>query len=203
MERVLRRMGRGYVVEAVTPPTTAPISQATESNTEFAEATADPYRPPAAAVTSPSNDMKEFHPPRRVPMANGVRWVVDAWPIFAEQPLRWIGAFILYMLLIVLPGYIPFIGLAVSSVLYPMIVGGLMIMAYRQSQRTDTGIGALFSGFSTQTSALLTLGAIYFVGSFLANAVATALVIIHGAPPLRAAALSFKGCTKNVPPLSL
>jgi hypothetical protein len=123
----------------------------------------DPYAPPAADLTppAPGNRSTHLYPPRSVAAGRGWGWVAAAWRLFKNSPLTWVGAIVLYLLIIIALGFIPFVGGLVTTILGPMFTGGLMIGAHHQHAGGHFELKHLFAGFSHQSGPLALVGVAY------------------------------------------
>src|SRR5262245_25442982 len=70
----------------------------------------------------------DFNPEGRgVPAGKGWRWIVDAWAFTAPQRGTFIGVFLLYIVVLMALGIVPFVGFVASALLTPVISGGLQL----------------------------------------------------------------------------
>ena len=137
-----------------------------------------PYAPPKADLTPPPGNTagEDLFPPRPVPAGRGWGWVADAWPLFRDYPGAWIGACLIYALIMIALSFIPVLGTLATTLLGPILTAGLMIGAEVQHGGGRFEIGHLFAGFSRNPGRLALLGVAY-VGA----AVLVGLVIGAGA----------------------
>ena len=127
--------------------------------------TDNPYAPPASDLSLPENrgfSGEPLRPPRGVPAGHALNWITGGWQLFKERPWPWIGAFLLYSLITIALGLIPFgVGGLVSSILGPMLTGGLMMGAHQQYRGGGFRVGALFSGMKSRPGPLALVGIAY------------------------------------------
>ncbi len=123
----------------------------------------DPYAPPAADLTPPLPDNRSEHlyPPRAVAAGRGWGWITAAWRLFKDNPLTWVGAIVLYLLIITALGFIPFVGGLITAILGPMFTGGLIIGAHHQHFGGRFELKHLFAGFSHKSGPLALVGVAY------------------------------------------
>ncbi len=122
------------------------------------------YAPPRMDPIPPPFDTTEdaLHPPRAVSAGRGWGWIAEAWPLFTDRPGAWIGAVLLYGLILGVLGLVPLIQVA-TAVIGPMLIAGLMIGAHRQFRGEDFAVGHLFAGFATRPGPLALVGLTYLL----------------------------------------
>jgi len=123
----------------------------------------NPYAAPKSRVEDAPDARAdgEFVPDgRRVAAGNGWRWIADAWAFTAEQRGTFIGVFLLYILVLMAFGLVPFVGALASALLTPVITGGLQLGfdAVRRGGRLE--VASLFSAFQSHTGKLVAVGAV-------------------------------------------
>ncbi|NKN34577.1 BPSS1780 family membrane protein [Marichromatium bheemlicum] len=126
--------------------------------------TADPYAPPQADLTPPPRadaGDDRLHDPIAVGAGRGWGWVADGWSLFRAQPLPWIGALVLFYLILIVSNLVPVVGGIASTVLGPLFTGGLMLGAHAQYRGGRFGVAHLFAGFSTRPGPLALIGVLY------------------------------------------
>lgn len=128
----------------------------------------NPYSPPRSDLTTSAarGDAETLGNPRAVAAARGWGWIADAWPLFKDRPLAWIGAVLALMLVYFLLSLVPFVGGLISTVLGPAFTGGLAIGAHFQYGGGRFEVNHLFAGLMRNPNGLLVLGAAY-LGLFL------------------------------------
>jgi len=111
---------------------------------------------------------------RSVAAARGWRWIAESFALFQKSPLMWLmitlGLFIAFKLIVL----IPFIGVA-AILLMPILLVGLMEGCRALDFGQELKPTYLLSGFTRNTAALATLGAIYLAGNLLIILVITML----------------------------
>jgi uncharacterized membrane protein len=130
---------------------------------------ANPYAPPRADLTPPplASDGHAFYPPRSVSARCGWTWITDAWELFKGHPGAWIGALLLFYLIIIVLSLVPVVGGLVTTVLSPMLSAGLMLGAHAQYQGQGFRVSALFAGISRKPGPLAQVGLVYLMFALL------------------------------------
>ena len=98
---------------------------------------------------------------RVVPSINGVRWLTEGWRIFRAAPFGWFALVFAYWLLMTLVSLLPFIGVAIASVLVPALSLGFMAAARAASHGARVELQQLLEGFRHERRAMLILGIAY------------------------------------------
>jgi hypothetical protein len=153
----------------------------------------NPYAAPKSHVedaphTLPDGDF--LGEGRGVPAGNGWRWIADAWTFTGTQRGMFIGVFLLYFLLIIAFNLVPFLGPIASTLLMPVITGGLMLGFDAVRRGEPLEVAHLFAGFQRHAGKLVALGAISFgigiivaIVMFVVLGVSFATMFIGGAQP--------------------
>lgn len=117
----------------------------------------DVYAPPEAPLDpeagAGSMDLIE---PRRVAAGRGWAWIAEGFSYFAQSPGPWIGAAVVWALMIMVLNFIPF----AFPILQPLFVGGVMLGCLNQDRGDGFEFRHLFSGFSHQAGKLAILGVV-------------------------------------------
>jgi uncharacterized membrane protein len=129
---------------------------------EAAAAAANPYAPPESDVTPA--EAGAFGSPRKVAAGNGWRWIADGWGHFRQNPGPWIGATLVWLLLMGAMSAVPMVGSLASSILGPVFLAGFMLGANAQYEGEDFEVRHLFAGFSERFGALALVGLLNLVG---------------------------------------
>jgi hypothetical protein len=121
----------------------------------------DPYAPPTADLTPPAPDHHSEHlyPPRSVAAGRGWNWIAAAWGLFKDNPLTWMGANVLCLLITIPLQFIPIVGDFVTPILGPIFTGGLIIGAHHQHGGGRFELKHLFAGFSRKAGPLVLVNA--------------------------------------------
>jgi len=169
----LQRMGLVIRLEPVDPVTDAgglSLEPVPEASAEARQDTADsnPFATPQADLVDGDQE-GEMHDPVTVPAGNGWRWLADGFQLFKRNPVAWIGALVVWVVISMVLSLIPLVNLAVS-LFSGVIGGGFMLGARAQDEGGDFKVGHLFAGFSNNFGGLLLLGVFYLVGIILIGA---------------------------------
>jgi len=105
--------------------------------------------------------------PKRMAAGRGTAWLVDGFGYFRENPLNWILAMLLFLIVSILLNLVPVIGSVAMSVLMTVFIGGIMLGCHSQKQGGGFRVKHLFAGFTRNTGQLLLLGVLYLAGNFL------------------------------------
>ncbi|SDX50851.1 hypothetical protein [Thiocapsa roseopersicina] len=83
----------------------------------------NPYAPPRADLTPPRTEDEEdaLQAPQSRPVGQGWRWITDAWQLFKAQPGAWIGAVVLFYIILILVSIVPWVGGLAVTILTPML----------------------------------------------------------------------------------
>jgi len=90
-------------------------------------------------------------------------WLGEGWRLFKLNPGMWIALILVYLVIIVVLSFIPFLGALILALVTPALSTGLVHAARELDQGRDLAIEQLFAGLKEpkQRTPLLTLGAIY------------------------------------------
>jgi uncharacterized membrane protein len=99
--------------------------------------------------------------PNAVDAGRGWGWIQDAWGLFKQAPWAWIGAVLLFYLIVILVSLVPLIGGLATTILGPMFTAGLMLGAQAQDRGEGFKVGRLFAGFSARPGPLALVGVVY------------------------------------------
>lgn len=122
----------------------------------------NPYKPPESDVTAQVNDEHyDLLPePRALSVGAGIGWITQSWPLVKND----LGAWILIVLALfgiqVFLGMVPGIGDVVSSVISPVLTGGILMGARAVHAGKKLRFDYLFEGFKQKFAPLAALGAI-------------------------------------------
>ncbi len=142
-----------------------------------ADAEQNPYAAPQSDVSPVSDsDSGEMTGPHSVPAGNGWSWIAGGWNYFKQNPLAWIGAIIVWFVMMMAATIIPLIGPLAVNLLTPVIMAGFMLGANEQREGGSFGLRHLFAGFSTNAGKLILVGLFYLIGMFLIMTVVAMVV---------------------------
>ena len=105
---------------------------------------------------------------KQVGTKQGLQWILNGLYQFRQSPLIWvILCSALYTIIAILSYSLELIGLLVFTILFPILLAGLMTGCKSLDQGEKLQFSHLFSGFKISPAPLLTLGAISLVGQLL------------------------------------
>lgn len=107
----------------------------------------------------------------------GVAWWGDAWRLFVASPWIWIAITVLFVVVMATLAFIPMLGSLASSVLAPVLLGGVFAGCRALDRGGELTVGHLFRGFSDRLGPLVIVGLFYLAGSFVIAAVFIALLL--------------------------
>src|SRR5512140_459183 len=113
-----------------------------------------------------------------VPASNGARWLGEAFAIFRQKPMAWIGLCAGWLVITFGLIIVPLIGGVIANFLQPVFFASFAIIAYRQIAGEPVAMGDLFLGFRRNLRALVNLGALLLI----AEIVIFALMALMGLP---------------------
>jgi hypothetical protein len=96
--------------------------------------------------------------PRAVDGSRGVDWWSEAWSLFMKNPGMWVVFGVIFLVMMVMLGFIPVLGGLASAVLTQVIVGGWMLSARKLESGGNLDPADLFSGFKDRLNPLLAVG---------------------------------------------
>lgn len=123
--------------------------------------TTNPYSAPAAPVADPVQGPQGNFVlgGRGVGAGRGWRWIVEGWALFKLHPWTWILIGVVFVLIMLVLGFIPILGPIASWILGPMLSGGLVLGCRSLEQGRGLQFGHLFAGFSERPGSLAGVGA--------------------------------------------
>ncbi len=137
---------------------------------------------------------------RAVAAGRGWGWIAAGWELFKKQPGMWIALFVALLVIMVVLGILPILGVFASTVLTPVFGAGIFAAGRAVDEGRELEFAHLFAGFRERFTTLVLVGAIY-LGAAVVLALAVGLVtgaslfaIFAGATPdmaTPAAALAF------------
>ena len=115
--------------------------------------------------------------PKTVAAGRGAGWVTDGFGIFKSSPLAWIGAYIIFFILVMVISLIPLLSVLLN-IFFPVIMGGFMLGCREQEQGGAFRVDHLFAGFTQPCfGRLVILGVLFFVASIL---LVSLMILIFG-----------------------
>jgi uncharacterized membrane protein len=158
--------------------------------------TSNPYAAPTARLSDPWALGAVVENGRRVPAGSGAGWFARGWALFKVAPGAWIAIFLIFLVMLVVIGMIPFIGSVINIFLQPMLMGGIMMACQAAEKQEPVRVGTLFSAFSTHAGPLALLGLL----SFAAYIATIAIIGIVAAIAIGTAGISGMFDRGSMPP---
>jgi hypothetical protein len=126
--------------------------------------TINPYAAPRAAVADETLVLNaDFVPGGQArPAGRGWTWITEGWEIFRRQPGMWIGLWVVFMVIFLPAGSIPFLGSVLTALFWPVFMAGIAIGCRAVDQGGRLELGHLFAGFREGLATLVGVGAISF-----------------------------------------
>jgi len=115
--------------------------------------------------------------PRSVDAGRGASWWSEGWRLFVPSVGPWLLIVVILIVLQICLQLIPVVGHLANSVLFPVLVGGLMLGCRAVDRGEPLRVSHLFAGFSTRTGPLLIVGLLY-TGFMLAIIVVVAGILL-------------------------
>ena len=112
---------------------------------------------------------------RRVEIGNAFAWLQQGWALFVAWPGQWLGLTIVLLVLVFGTSIVPWFGWLASTLLTPLLAGGMLHACRQVADGRRPEIPDLFHGFSHRASELVLLGVANMLG-WLLIALLTALV---------------------------
>lgn len=103
-------------------------------------------------------------PGRRVRAAAGVEWVGAGWRLFRKATLMWIAFLVLFFLVHVGLGFVPWVGMWIGNLVSPILMGGISLGCRSLETGGDLELEHLLAGFRRNTGPLVAVGVVYVLG---------------------------------------
>lgn len=125
----------------------------------------NPYQAPQAPVSdfqSPGSPEELLESPRSVRAGRGIDWYQESWQLFQRHPFLWLGVLLLFVLVAMGLGMIPY-GALLQYITFPFLMAVVFTLGDRLRRRADSG--PLFEQIYDQIGAvavpLVILGLLY------------------------------------------
>jgi uncharacterized membrane protein len=154
--------------------------------------THNPFEPPKSDVADPQQPapaVQLISNGQRLPIGAGVDWISEAFALFGKAPGIWIVITVIFFMGNFVLAFVPGIGGLASTLLGPVLVGGLMLGCRALEQGEALEINHLFAGFKEHVGPLVLIGALYLIG-LIGVMLIVALIIILPAVLLIGVSLS-------------
>ena len=127
----------------------------------------NPFKAPTAVVADQAQGSSGFIPEgRKVPIGSSLNWLGTGWRFFKEASGVWIGIALIFLIIQIVIGLIPFVNLLGGFIL-PILVGGLMLGCKAMDDGEPLSINQLFAGFSGYAGRLFLIGLLDMVYIFV------------------------------------
>ena len=110
-------------------------------------------------------------PGRKVRAGAGVDWVADGWRLFRKATLMWIVFLVLFFLINLGLGMVPWVGMLIGNLVSPILLGGIALGCRSLETDGDLELEHLLAGFRRNTGMLVAIGVIYTLGELALFAV--------------------------------
>lgn len=120
-------------------------------------------------------------------------WYGQAFAMFKLAPGIWIGIILILFVLLLVMALIPILGQAASNLLFPVVMGGLMMGCHALYQGRELKIDHLFAGFQDKFGPLALLGLFYLIATFLVLMMMGIVVAIFAGGAIFAGIMSGSG----------
>ncbi|OGT19286.1 MAG: hypothetical protein A2V90_09450 [Gammaproteobacteria bacterium RBG_16_57_12] len=114
--------------------------------------------------------------PQKLGAGSGWSWIKEGFYYFKQNPVTWILACIVMLIIFAGLSFIPLLNLA-GSLLGPVFTAGFMLGCQKVYQGDDFTLGDLFSGFQTNAGALVLVGLINLLMTIAVIVVAFGILI--------------------------
>jgi uncharacterized membrane protein len=123
--------------------------------------------------------------PRTVGAGNGWTWIADGFSLFAKNAVMWVVLAVILIVCVVVINLIPLLGGLAFALLWPVLVGGLLLGCRALDNGQALEVPHLFAGFQSgdRLQHLIIVGAAYLVATIVALLI---LVVAIGLPALGA-----------------
>ncbi|HEU5176864.1 MAG TPA: BPSS1780 family membrane protein [Burkholderiales bacterium] len=157
--------------------------------------TTNPYAAPKAAVADETVVINADYIPggQSRPAGAGWTWIADSWNLFKRQPGMWIGMWLLFVIIMIGTGILPFLGTILTALFWPVFVAGFAVGCRALDEGGELEIAHLFAGFRERLGTLIGVGALSLLASFIIGMVvglglgAGAFTMMSGDPETMAA----------------
>lgn len=131
--------------------------------------TENPFRPPSSELLTeaPQAVGGLIQGGRVLPASRGAVWFREGLRMTMRAPLQWLVVLVMFVLITLAISIIPIVSM-LSSILMPVLLGGVMLGCHTLAHGGRLELSHLFKGFElSRRSALLMVGVLYLAGSTL------------------------------------
>jgi len=125
----------------------------------------NPHQAPAANIEMAASP-GQLSGARTVAAGRGLSWYGEGFELFKQSPWIWILNIVLFFIIMSVMSAVPFVSI-LSSLLYPVFVGGLILGCRDLDEGNELKVSHVFAGFQHRTGPLVGLGAINLILSIL------------------------------------
>lgn len=122
----------------------------------------NPYEPPKSDVTPVTNDqnLSLLPAPRSLPAGAGISWLSESWPMVKSNLGTWVLITLALFAIQFVLGIVPVAGDIVSSLIGPVMTGGILMGVRAIAGGETLRFDYLFEGFKQKFGPLVGLGAL-------------------------------------------
>ncbi len=122
----------------------------------------NPYAPPSEASMGYDEMLDGEHfglldEPRQCEAGRGIGWIVEAFNIFKQYWALWIGMAVVYMIITMVIGNIPFVSLIFWALFAYHFGAGFILVCAEQEEGYEPLFGTMFSAFQSHLGELIIL----------------------------------------------
>ena len=103
-------------------------------------------------------------PGRKVRAGAGVDWVAVGWRLFRKASVMWIVFVVLFFLVHVGLGMVPWVGMWIGNLVSPILMGGIALGCRSLETGGELELEHLLAGFRRNTGLLFAIGVVYALG---------------------------------------
>lgn len=137
------------------------------------------FTPPSPSFPSPNPPPTPESPPPggwAVAAGRGAQWWGEGWRLFVAAPWLWIVITLVFVAVMFVLALIPFVGQLASTLLSPVLAGGVLIGARAVDRGEPLTVGTLFACFDRRFGPLLVVALLYLAGWLVVSALAVAII---------------------------
>lgn len=123
----------------------------------------NPYSPPKSDVTPPPlpvSGMELLTEPRSVSAGSGISWLSESWSMVKNNLGVWVLITLVLFIIQIVLGFIPIAGDIISSIIGPVLTGGILLGVRAVDGGEKLRFDYLFEGFKQKFAPLAGLGAL-------------------------------------------
>lgn len=147
----------------------------------------NPYHPPRAPVAdqAPPSGAWRLVEPRTLPAGSGWDWIAAGWRYFMMNPGIWVVNGVVYFVIALIVGVMPFVSGILNTLFAPVFIGGLTLGCRGLDEGRELRVDHLFAGFRRHLGSLIGVGGGYLLGMMVVGLCVVIVVIMtFGLPVL-------------------